>query len=150
MDGLFGDNCSTLYISIRPCLDEIVSLLFTITLGVRLGVLGQKMQSVLMSLRVSVVPSSLVILYVTLQFDMLPPALLHKDVGEVSFLCIHYFCFLFFFCDFFKIITVFFLSHVLKEYLVFSGHSDGVGDVLLCVKLLVPLVVCEIIMVKTI
>ena len=56
--------------------------------------------------------------------------------------------FLFFSCDFSKIITVLFLSDVLKEYLVFSGHSNSVGNVWPCVKVLVPLVACEIIMVE--
>ena len=76
MDYIYGDNCSTLYISIRPCLDERVSLLFTITLGVRLGVLGQKMQSILPSFQVSFIPSIVVVVYVTIQFDMMPATLL--------------------------------------------------------------------------
>ena len=53
-----------------------------------------------------------------------------------------------FLCDVLKIITVVFLRQVLNEYLVLSGHSDVIVDVWPCVKLIVPLVVCEIIMVK--
>ena len=58
------------------------------------------------------------------------------------------YCSIFFFYGIFKRITVFYLSHVSKEYLLMSGNFDGIGDVGTCVKLLVPLVVCEIIILK--
>ena len=62
--------------SIIGFLEKVVSLLFTIYWNGRLGVLGQKMQSILPSIQVSVIPSGVVILYVTLQFDMLPHTLI--------------------------------------------------------------------------
>ena len=43
---------------------------------------------------------------------------------------------------------MFFLSHILKEYLTLSYHSDSVGDVSPCVKLLIPLVIFEIILME--
>ena len=92
--------------------------------------------------------SSVAIVCVTLQFGMLYPTLLQQDVGEVSFLYIHSYCFLLFFCGVFKIITVFFLRHVLKDCLLLSSHSNGVGGVWPFVKIIVPLVVCEIILLK--
>ena len=87
MDGLFGDSCSTLYLSSRPYhifenyfhhqfWGEGFSLWLAISLNGRLDVLVQYMQIVLPSFRVYVIPSSLVILYVTLYFDMLPRTLL--------------------------------------------------------------------------
>ena len=63
--------------SITGFLGEGFSLLLYIYLNVWLGVLGQNMQIFLPSLRVYFIPSSVVIVYVTLQFDILPPTMLH-------------------------------------------------------------------------
>ena len=63
--------------SIKSFLGKRVSLLLAISLNGMLGVTSQNIQSVFQSLRVSVIPSSVVIVYVTLQLDMLPPTLLH-------------------------------------------------------------------------
>ena len=51
--------------SITCFLIEGVALLFTISWNGWLGVLGQNIQSILPSIRVSIVPSSVVVLYVT-------------------------------------------------------------------------------------
>ena len=61
--------------SINGLLGKGVYLLSTISWNYHFGVRSQNIQIILPSLRVSVIPSNVVVVYVTLQFDMIPPTL---------------------------------------------------------------------------